>query len=47
MGKYYTANLLESFIQAHTGFKNKIIIKMIDTDVLVNKKCRSAFRVEK
>ncbi len=31
MGKYYTANLLESFIQAHTGFKNKIIIKLIDT----------------
>jgi hypothetical protein len=47
MGEYYPANLLESFIQAHTGFENEIIIKLIDTDVLVNKKCRSAFRVEK
>jgi hypothetical protein len=33
MGEYYPANLLESFIQAHTGFENEIIIKLIDTDV--------------
>lgn len=31
MGKSYTANLLEPFIQAHTGFENEIIIKLIDT----------------